>query len=89
MIKAGTVLFLMCLVMWFLSSYGFGENGFGLVDPAESILTVQPKNASKQGELAQGQQVSLEAAEEIDLKDFNLIILDVNLPDGSGFDYLK
>jgi two-component response regulator len=32
---------------------------------------------------------SLEAAEEIDLKDFNLIILDVNLPDGSGFDYLK
>lgn len=32
---------------------------------------------------------SLEVAEEIDLKDFNLIILDVNLPDGSGFDYLK
>ncbi|MBM7023828.1 ferrous iron transport protein B [Treponema sp. Marseille-Q4523] len=38
MIKAGTVLFLMCLVMWFLSSYGFGEEGFGLVDPAESML---------------------------------------------------
>ena len=38
MIKAGTVLFLMCLVMWFLSSYGFGEDGFGLVDPAESML---------------------------------------------------
>ena len=37
-IKAGTVLFLMCLVMWFLSSYGFGEDGFGLVDPAESML---------------------------------------------------
>lgn len=32
---------------------------------------------------------SLAAAEEIDLKDFNLIILDVNLPDGSGFEYLK
>src|SRR3712207_3763585 len=31
----------------------------------------------------------LAAAEEIDLKDFNLIILDVNLPDGSGFEYLK
>ena len=38
MIKAGTILFLMCLVMWFLSSYGFGEDGFGLVDPAESML---------------------------------------------------
>ena len=38
MIKAGTVLFLMCLVMWVLSSYGFGEEGFGLVDPAESML---------------------------------------------------
>lgn len=32
---------------------------------------------------------SLAATEEIDLKDFNLIILDVNLPDGSGFEYLK
>lgn len=31
----------------------------------------------------------LATAEEIDLKDFNLIILDVNLPDGSGFEYLK
>lgn len=32
---------------------------------------------------------SLAAAEEIDLKNFDLIILDVNLPDGSGFEYLK
>lgn len=32
---------------------------------------------------------SLEAAKQIDLKDYNLIILDANLPDGSGFDYLK
>lgn len=32
---------------------------------------------------------SLEATKQIDLKDYNLIILDVNLPDGSGFDYLK
>lgn len=32
---------------------------------------------------------SLTAAEEINLKDFNLIILDVNLPDGSGFEYLR
>ena len=43
MIKAGTVLFLMCLVMWFLSSYGFGEEGFGLVDPAESMLAAVGK----------------------------------------------
>ena len=32
---------------------------------------------------------SLEAAKQIELKDYNLIILDANLPDGSGFDYLK
>ena len=32
---------------------------------------------------------SLEAAKQIDLKDYNLIILDANLPDGSGFDYLE
>ena len=32
---------------------------------------------------------SLEATKQIDLKDYNLIILDANLPDGSGFDYLK
>ena len=36
--KAGTILFLACIVMWFLASYGFGEEGFGLVDPNESIL---------------------------------------------------
>lgn len=32
---------------------------------------------------------SIEATKEIDLKDFDLIILDANLPDGSGFEYLK
>ncbi len=32
---------------------------------------------------------NLFVAENIDLKDFDLLILDVNLPDGSGFDYLK
>ncbi len=32
---------------------------------------------------------SLAAAERIDLKNFDLMILDINLPDGSGFDYLK
>jgi ferrous iron transport protein B len=39
-IKAGTVLFLACIVMWFLSSYGFTEGGFGLTDPADSLLAV-------------------------------------------------
>jgi ferrous iron transport protein B len=37
-IKAGTVLFLACLVMWFLSSYGVTDGRFGLVDPSESLL---------------------------------------------------
>lgn len=32
---------------------------------------------------------SLESVEEIDINKFDLIILDVNLPDGSGFDFLK
>lgn len=32
---------------------------------------------------------SLAAAQEMELKNFNLIILDVNLPDGSGFEYLR
>lgn len=36
--KAGTILFVACLIMWFLSSYGFGPDGFGLVDSEYSIL---------------------------------------------------
>lgn len=32
---------------------------------------------------------NLKSAENIVFSDFDLIILDVNLPDGSGFDYLK
>jgi len=38
MIKAGTVLFLACLVMWFLSSYGVADGHFGLVDSPDSLL---------------------------------------------------
>lgn len=38
-IKAGTILFLACVVMWFLSGFGFGPDGFGIVeDSADSIL---------------------------------------------------
>ena len=40
-IKAGTILFLACVVMWFLSGFGFTESGFGLVeDSADSLLAV-------------------------------------------------
>lgn len=36
--KAGTVLFLCCVVMWFLSNFGFGQDGFGLVGEEESLI---------------------------------------------------
>ena len=36
--KAGTILFLACAVMWFLSSYGFGADGFGQVESADSLM---------------------------------------------------
>jgi ferrous iron transport protein B len=39
-IKAGTVLFLACIVMWFLSSYGFVDGHFGLVDSSDSLLAL-------------------------------------------------
>ena len=40
-IKAGTILFLACVVMWFLSGFGFTPDGFGLVeDSSESLLAV-------------------------------------------------
>lgn len=40
-IKAGTILFLACVVMWFLSGFGFTTEGFGLVeDSSESLLAV-------------------------------------------------
>ncbi len=32
---------------------------------------------------------SLDVAENIDIENFDLIILDINLPDGSGFEYLN
>ena len=38
-IKAGTILFLACVVMWFLGGFGFTNGGFGMVDDsADSIL---------------------------------------------------
>lgn len=41
LIKAGTILFLACVVMWFLSSFGFENGAFGLVeDTSTSLLAV-------------------------------------------------
>ena len=38
-IKAGTILFLACVVMWFLGGFGFTADGFGLVeDSADSLM---------------------------------------------------
>ena len=38
-IKAGTILFRACVVMWFLGGFGFTNGGFGLVDDsADSLL---------------------------------------------------
>ena len=40
-IKAGTIMFLACVVMWFLGGFGFTNGGFGLVDDsADSLLAV-------------------------------------------------
>ena len=37
-IKAGTILFLACVVMWFLSGFGFGPDGFGMVEDSNDSL---------------------------------------------------
>lgn len=37
-IKAGTILFLACVVMWFLSGFGFTDGGFGLVEDSNNSL---------------------------------------------------
>ena len=40
-IKAGTILFLACVVMWFLGGFGFENDGFGLVEESgNSLLAV-------------------------------------------------
>ena len=37
-VKAGTVIFLACAVIWFLSNFGFTDDGFGMTDIEESLL---------------------------------------------------
>ena len=40
-VKAGTILFLACVVMWFLGGFGFTDGGFGMVEnSADSLLAV-------------------------------------------------
>ena len=38
MIKAGTVIFVACGLIWFLSNFGFTSEGFGMVEESESML---------------------------------------------------
>lgn len=39
-IKAGTVIFLASIVIWFLSNFGLEQNGFNMVDKQDSFLAV-------------------------------------------------
>ena len=40
-IKAGTILFLACVVMWLLSSFGIADGAFGLVeDSSDSLMAI-------------------------------------------------
>ena len=39
-VRAGTIIFLACAAMWFLTSFGFGEEGFGLVDQGDSLMAM-------------------------------------------------
>ncbi len=38
--KAGTILFLFCVIMWFLGTYGIADGQFGMVDAEYSFLAI-------------------------------------------------
>lgn len=42
-VKAGTVIFLASILIWFLSNFGVGQNGLGMVDSQESFLAAMGK----------------------------------------------
>ena len=44
-VKAGTILLLACVVMWFLAAFGFGAEGFGLVESTDESLMAAMGNA--------------------------------------------
>ena len=39
--QAGTILFLACVVMWFLGGFGFTDGGFGMVEDSADTLWQQ------------------------------------------------
>jgi ferrous iron transport protein B len=41
--RAGTIIFLMSVVIWFFSTFGFGPDGFGMVPVDESLLALAGK----------------------------------------------
>ncbi len=45
LVKAGTILFVACVVMWFLSSFGFADGAFGLVEDSNDSLISYLGNA--------------------------------------------
>ncbi|NLN97501.1 MAG: response regulator transcription factor [Eubacteriaceae bacterium] len=55
----------------------------------DSTISFAVKTFLKRHELETDVFTSLKATTDIDLNQYDLMILDVNLPDGSGFDYLK
>ena len=40
-IKAGTILFLACVVMWFLGGFGFTDSGFGMVEDSADKMCIR------------------------------------------------
>ena len=46
-IKAGTILFLACVVMWFLGGFGFTDGGFGMVEDSADSLMAKEMNDRK------------------------------------------
>ena len=38
--KAGTIILLASIIVWFASDFGWGENGFGMVDMEQSVLAM-------------------------------------------------
>ena len=38
--RAGTIIFVMSVVIWFFSNFGFGASGFGMVDMSQSMLSI-------------------------------------------------
>lgn len=44
--RAGTIIFVMSIVIWFVGNFGFGEDGFGMVETQDSILAIIGKTVA-------------------------------------------